>query len=239
MTLSFTDKDGAPVRWEMRFPPGRSLSRERAGLKPQNGHAAASVLLFWYIDQRADTGAGRLEIGGQSWAVDAADRPGYGYRAAYNQGAYNTVFSYGAAEIAPTPDGFRTSWAGGRAFRREANIYFTELRSFRQPGRISFAVSATGEVTAYRHSFGSRAMTLAFEPGLGFIPDTTRFQLSIGTTPIGHGTVTVAPDGSGGTRLAWDFAEPAYARAAGLVTTIDPRPGGGYGMRVGSSAAAG
>lgn len=238
LTLAFVDKDGAPVRWEMRFPMPRRLSTDRAGLKPQNGHAARSVLLFWYVNLRAEAGEGRLTLNGNDYVVRAADRPNQGYLAAYNAGVDSAVISYGPAEIAPTPEGFGSSWAGGRTFQRQEGadgpLYAAQVRAFRQPGTIALRCDAAGALLSYRHAQGARAFSIDFEAPLLPAPggSGTGFQFAVNGNRVASGRVSNVRDEAGAIQLRWEFADPPYARDLGLVTAITPHANGGYGMRV-------
>lgn len=229
LELAFEDKDRMPIRWEMNFPENQPVSTERAGLKAQNEHAAESVMLFWYTHKRADGGTGQARFGDIEYNMNANDRPGYGYRAAYNEGASLAVFSYGEAEIVATPDGFSTSFGGGRHFVRQPRLarpsYRAELGSFGQPAAIEIE-EAAGRVLRYRHSQGNHAMVWEMPSrGNGDAP----FTLSIGDLVVARGIFSSGEAQGFAQRLT--FSEPAWARATSLNTFLAPTERG-YRMRV-------
>jgi hypothetical protein len=239
LSLAFTDKDGVPIRWEMRFPAAQRLSTERAGLKPQNGHGALMVLLFWYVDLRADGGEGRVRFGDAEYLVrDAAARPDTRYRAAYNAGAYVGIISYGSGEITPTGAGFRSSWSGGRLFQRQPatgrTIHVARFQSFGRPSTIELGSDAGGAVLAYRHEHDGRAFSLDFDSPLDARSrNAVEFRLAIEGHVVGRGTVAPVADPAQGRQLRWAFAEPDWAREVNLTTSLTPDARGGYAMRVG------
>jgi hypothetical protein len=244
LSLRFTDKDGAPVRWELRFPAGSRLSPVGAGLKPQNGHAARSVLLFWYINPGAVTTDAVLTVGDARFAVQA-DRPAeHGYHAAYDSGAYGAVISYGASEVVPTAEGFTTSFGGGRAFRHAAHeslgsgIYGCELTAFRRRGRIVLAYSNGDSVESYRHAQGDHTFSIRFDSPLPAFAagGAIGFHMLVDDHPVANGIVRPVGTAAMIMELHWEFADPLWAREAGLVTAIGPHENGGYAMRVYASS---
>lgn len=231
LSLRFTDKDGAPVRWEMRFA-GEGVTPTGAGLKPQNGHAARSVLLFWYVDPGAITADARVTIG-EMVHVPSAELVGQRrYHAAYVSGAYSAVLVYGQSENTPTPDGFRSSWAN-RGFVRQGSNHVARFEAFGQPASIEVECTDDHRLLAYRHTQGSRFLLLDMAEPLRMAPDgaATGFTLFAGGAQLASGTVTPVAAAGGGVRLQWEFADPAWAREVGLGTTATPRDTGGYGLR--------
>jgi hypothetical protein len=227
LSLGFTDKSGTPVRWELRFPPAQPLSRSGAGLKPQNGHAAHSVLLFWYIDAGAITPDSGCTIGAIEYRPKADAPPQRRYNAAYSSGAYSAVLAYAPNEVTTTPEGFRTSWAG-RNFVRDNARYVARFEAFRRPASVELRCAPDNALLGYRHTQGSHALALDFDAALSVPGKAVGFELAIDGNHVAGGTVTPAADGS---RLAWEFTDPEWAQQVGLATTIERRPAG-YATRI-------
>ena len=151
LTLRFFDKDGVGIEWQVGFAPDQQLSTEGAGLKNQNGHAAHSVMLFWYIDKGALTSDAYGMIG------PVVHRPAPGgetqrrVNTAYSQGAYSAVLPYAPSVITPTDTGFRSSW-GSRDFVRDHFRYTARFESFRQPATVELLAGSDGSLIGYDHA---------------------------------------------------------------------------------------
>lgn len=240
LSLSFTEKDGAPVVWEVRFPAGQPLSTQGAGLKPQNGHAGHSVLLFWYIDKGALTADAVCTIGG----VEHRPKPGgetqRRVNTAYSSGAYSAALPFGQSEFTPTPAGFRSSW-GGRDFVRDHFRYTARFQAFHQPAMVELLAGSDGALIGYDHAHRDHHFSLVLQTALRLDGEPTNFWFKIDDRTVARGTVTPSVQHTPGVErvppdtlhaLAWDFTDPEWAREMGLLVYVESNAGGPYSIGV-------
>lgn len=220
LSLSFVDKDGVPIVWTVRFAPGQPLSTAGAGLKHQNGHAAHSVLLFWYVDKGALTADAVCSIGG----VEHRPKPGGDTQrrvnTAYSSGAYSAVLPYAPSIITPTAQGFHSSW-GGREFIRDQFRYTARFKAFHQPASVELLSGSNGALHGYNHAHGDHHFSLALQTPLRPGGEPTDFWFKIDGNRVASGKVMPTAEG-----LAWEFADPEWAREVGVKTVITATPDG-------------
>lgn len=239
LSIRFKDQEGEDVDWHMSFAPDQPLSTTGVGLKPQNRHASASVLLFWYIKPGAITDQGKLTIAGKDYSVKPESPLEHGYHAAYDSGAYSVVLPYGSSILTVDAQGFTSSWGGQRSFRAKADgaaqSYVSEFTSFKKPSRIAITLNSAGGITAYRHFHGAEEFAIAFDSAVNWFGagGEVPFQVTLGGKPIAGGKVAARKTEDAGVELLWKFTDPQWAAETGLRTAIHPREGGSYDMRVG------
>lgn len=225
LELAFRDDTDTPVAWQMRFEPGQALSRDYAGLKPQNDHASDAVFLLWHIGPNATTWSSEVRIGGQRHGVDRASiaEQRLHYGAAYTAGMHGGVFNYGRAQLAKTPAGISTDWGGGRAFAADPDdprLLRSAAFGYRGANRIELRTNAARDLESLRHLYGPHSMLVEFTPPLGPRTGSGRYAIRFDRdAPVLQGRYEALDDGTA-LKIRWSADTPDWARSAPLESAI-------------------
>src|SRR5262249_23188462 len=110
--VSFTDKDGKPVKWDLVFGEQQQLTTARAGLRPSVGHSRDLVYMLPVRVNNATALTSTLSIGDAdySFTPDPGEQPpyrfAYGHGAGYTAGEYTTILRLGSLACSNSTDGF-------------------------------------------------------------------------------------------------------------------------------------
>ena len=110
--VSFTDKDGKPVRWDVIFSADQPLTPARAGLRPSVGHSRDFIYMLPVRGNNATALTSTLSIGDDdySFTPNPGEQPPYrftyGHGAGYTAGEYTTILRLGHLACNGSADGF-------------------------------------------------------------------------------------------------------------------------------------
>jgi len=216
LTLDLLADDGMAIHWEVNFAPGRTLSKDRAVVKSPNGYVPYSVLQFWSADRSALTADATVTIGGKAYRPKST-ATGRRNLTAYSSGAFSLVLPFAGSELAPTVDGFTSSW-GTRTFVRHGDDYVTSFDAFHQPASITLRCNSDGELTGYEHRHGAHILALTLDSPLWPLALPLGFAFTVDGRRIARGTVR--PMLTHVYSMSWRFSDPDWAKAAGLRTVL-------------------
>ena len=165
LEVSFTDKDGIPIRWTIAFPPEARLRNHGAGLTPSI-HSVGSVLLFALRTRTVDTHIDRVMFGDVNYAFQgSASDATPGTRSWYNPDYYSAVLVHGRTTFTRTGNGLANSW--GRAFGPIAeNGQVYRSGELGPDNFITFRIGRNGSLRSYAHFSRGHSLNFSFRPGI-------------------------------------------------------------------------
>jgi len=171
--VSFTDKDGKPVKWDMVFSGEQPLTAYRTGLRPSVGHSRDFVYMLPVRLNNATALTSSLSIGDEdySFTPDPGEPPPYrfvyGHGAGYTAGEYTTILRLGSLACGGSADGFTCpKW---RTFTRTSEVLATTIYRSALPAPgwrnwVEIETTQDGAVVSQRHYSGEHVLRVDFEP---------------------------------------------------------------------------
>lgn len=217
LAVAFTDKDGVPVRWTIRFGPEARLRSHGAGLTPSI-HSLGGVLLFALRTRTVDTHDDSVTFGGVDYASSRApeDRTP-GTRSWYNPDYYSAVLVHGRATF-DWRDGVLANTSWGRTFtpgRRGGRVYRSQPLG--PDNFIEFETGRDGGLRRYAHFSRGHSLNFDFRPAIPPASrvrggERVRFAASFDDRPaLMTGEVRIGRPEPGLVTLDWVPAGPAWA----------------------------
>lgn len=225
LEVSFTDKDGVPIHWSIRFGPDARLRDHGAGLTPSI-HSVGSVLLLALRTRTVDTHDDRVSFGDIDYASKrAADDLTRGTRSWFNPDYYSAVIIHGKVAFTWKDGVLTNGW--GRTFTRAAGKGgWYRSQSLGPENYIAFRTDRRGGLRSYSHFSRGHSLNFAFEPAIPSVArarggEKVRFSASFDDRkPLMTGEVRVSRPRPDLINLEWVPTGPEWAIGRDFRSTI-------------------